>query len=419
MKLLVLICAALGFDTYKRNAKSNLWRKLSCSAVETVFPALTCPFQGTLKTGCPPEKHGINANGFFDREMRKAFFWEQSSELLERGRIWDGFRKRGGKIAQVCLQQSLGNDSDIIISPAPIHKHHGGMIQDCYSRPQELYRKICSYAGSKFNLFNYWGPFTSQKSSRWISAAIKYLMIENHADLIFGYIPHLDYDLQRYGVENRQESAAFAILENILEDICRQAENSGYQILILGDYQIENVNSYIRPNQILADKGFFKTRNIRGMLYPDMYSSTAFALCDHQIAELYILDKKVENEVYEIFSNTYGIAKIVEGKSGQKNADFTLVASDTKWFSYKWWREKKEAPDYATHVDIHNKPGYDPCELFLSLFPPMSVSLDDSKVKGSHGSVSGQKKEILAASTFLRNSQNVIEICSAIKDFLG
>ena len=36
----------------------------------------------------------------------------------------------------------------------------------------------------------------------------------------------------------------------------------------------------------------------------------------------------------------------------------------------------REAPDFASHVDIHNKPGYDPKELFF---------FNKGVVKGTHG----------------------------------
>ena len=37
-------------------------------------------------------------------------------------------------------------------------------------------------------------------------------------------------------------------------------------------------------------------------------------------------------------------------------------------------------------MDIHNKPGYDPCELFFG-WPPGSVSFDTQKIHGAHGHV--------------------------------
>ncbi|HRR06037.1 MAG TPA: alkaline phosphatase family protein, partial [Victivallales bacterium] len=238
MKLLILICAALGYNSFKRNKKSDFWKKISVNSIQTVFPALTCPFQATLRTGEKPENHGIIANGFLNCEIRKSFFWEQSSNLIRTPYIWENFQKRNGKVAQLFMQQSL-SDSDIILSPAPIHKHHGGMIQDCYSKPEDLYRKISSLTGKKFSLSSYWGPFTSTKSSSWIASAIEFLLKEEMADLIFAYLPHLDYDLQKHGPESENEKRAFLFLENLIERICNSAKIAGYNILIIGDYQIE------------------------------------------------------------------------------------------------------------------------------------------------------------------------------------
>ena len=35
------------------------------------------------------------------------------------------------------------------------------------------------------------------------------------------------------------------------------------------------------------------------------------------------------------------------------------------WFAYPYWLDDRLAPDFARTVDIHRKPGYDPCELFF------------------------------------------------------
>ena len=37
----------------------------------------------------------------------------------------------------------------------------------------------------------------------------------------------------------------------------------------------------------------------------------------------------------------------------------------TAWFAYPYWLDDRLAPDFARTVDIHRKPGYDPCELFF------------------------------------------------------
>ena len=67
-------------------------------------------------------------------------FWEQSAALVEGPRIWDDFRARGGKVGLMFWQQSMGETVDLIVTPAPIHKHSGGMIQSCYTQPARLER---------------------------------------------------------------------------------------------------------------------------------------------------------------------------------------------------------------------------------------------------------------------------------------
>ena len=83
-----------------------------------------------------------------------------------------------------------------------------------------------------------------------------------------------------------------------------------------------------------------------------------------------------------------------------------LVAEPDAWFAYPFWLDDRHAPDYARTVDIHRKPGYDPCELFFDpklLWPRGRalarlvqkklgfrtlfdvVPLDPTLVRGSHG----------------------------------
>ena len=102
---------------------------------ETIFPAVTCPVQASFRTGAPPGKHGMVSNGVYRRDLRRVMFWEQSAALVSGERIWAEFRRRGGTVGMLFWQQSLGEDVDVILSPAPIHKHHGGMIEGCYCQP--------------------------------------------------------------------------------------------------------------------------------------------------------------------------------------------------------------------------------------------------------------------------------------------
>ena len=128
-KLLVISVAAMGYELLTKN------NMLQCGEVNFLpaaapFPSLTCCSQATFRTATPPAKHGIIANGIFRRDLRKALFWEQSANLVRGGRIWDDFSRKGSRVGMICWQQSLGEHLDMVLSPAPIHKHIGGMISD-------------------------------------------------------------------------------------------------------------------------------------------------------------------------------------------------------------------------------------------------------------------------------------------------
>jgi hypothetical protein len=67
-----------------------------------------------------------------------------------------------------------------------------------------------------------------------------------------------------------------------------------------------------------------------------------------------------------------------------RSGDVILTSTANSWQSYYWWNDDAKAPQFATTVDIHKKPGYDPVELFFD-FEKMEVPLDANLIKGSHG----------------------------------
>jgi predicted AlkP superfamily pyrophosphatase or phosphodiesterase len=390
------------------------------------FPAVTSTVQASLRTAELPKVHGIVGNGFYSREFSKVFFWEQSSSLIEAERIWRNFRKKGKTVAQIFFQQSLGTDSDFIISPAPIHKHDGGIIQTCFSKPEELYLRLCKKLGRSFNLKNYWGPMANISSSKWITKATIEIMRTVTPDLFLVYLPHLDYELQKSGPYSHKSTKSFHELKPLLIELIHAAKEYNYNILIFGDYAMKQVNKTIFPNRILKEAGLFLTRNVKGMTYPNLYTSRAFAIVDHQVAHIIIKEKSDIPDVINIFKGVNGIKEILDEK-GKENfginhtraGDIILIADVNAWFSYYWWKDLNEAPDYATHVDIHNKIGYDPCELFFSFWPPMSITTDTNKISGSHGIV--DENSLCAFSSdleFDKQPTSLVELANELKSIL-
>ncbi len=102
------------------------------------------------------------------------------------------------------------------------------------------------------------------------------------------------------------------------------------------------------------------------------------------------------------------------GLDHERSGELLLISRADSWFTYYFWEEDKKAPDYARTVNIHAKPGYDPCELFIDpvlSLPKLKIAwallkkvlgfrylmevipLDAGLVKGSHGRVTDQDDE--------------------------
>ncbi len=421
-RLLVVDVAAMGWDLARRYGTPGL----EFHPLETVFPAVTCTVQASFRTASRPAEHGMVANGLYFRDLRKPMFWEQAASLVAGERIWRSFRSAGKRVGMMFWQQSLGEELDLVLSPRPIHKHGGGMIQDCYSHPEFLYTEICRRVGRRFNLMHYWGPLASRKSSDWIVDAVETVMTlhEDAPDLLLCYLPHLDYDLQRHGPESNQAAAALRVLCTYLTRLRAVAEENGYEFLFFGDYAMAPVTgAAVFPNRALRDAGLLRTRTVKGMAYPDLFGSPAFAVVDHEVAHVVATDTAATRAAAEVLGHYPGVAACLGpdaqremGIAHDRSGDLVLIAQDGAWFAYPWWSADREAPDYATHVDIHNKPGYDPCELFFG-WPPMSVGMNPERVGGTHG----RRSSIAWASTLTPTTsiQDVTGLAEQIRHWCG
>lgn len=425
-KLLVIDCAALGWNLAQ--AHGMRVEGLEFRPLTPAFPALTCPAQAAFRTASPAAAHGMVANGLYFRELRRPMFWEQSASQVRGERIWSDFRARGGKVGLAFWQQSLGEEVDLVLSPRPIHKHSGGMLQDCYSQPADLYDRVAGAVGRGFNLMHYWGPLASGKSSAWITDALVALlgMPDVAPDLLLTYLPHLDYDLQRVGPDHPKAVAALRLLETFLRRLVAAGRAAGYEIVVFGDYAIRATRGpAVLPNLALRAAGLFDVRPIRGMAYPDFWYGKAFAVVDHEIAHVYCRDEAQREKARAVLAALDGVDQVLDraaqagvGMDHANSGDLLITSKPGRWFAYPWWTEAREAPDFAGHVDIHNKPGFDPCELFFG-WPPGTVSRNTAKVGGSHGLIGADGQSAWASTCDLGQPKDLVSLAAAVRAWLA
>jgi predicted AlkP superfamily pyrophosphatase or phosphodiesterase len=382
--------------------------------LDTVFPAVTCSVQSTLLTGELPRDHGIVGNGWYFRDLGEVFLWRQHNALVQGEKIWDAARRLspGYQVANVCWWYAMGADTDYLVTPRPIYHADGRKSPDCYTYPPGLHDELTGELGP-FPLFSYWGPTASIASSNWIIAAAQRILTASAPDLTLVYVPHLDYDLQRYGPDGPEAIAAARKVDAALAPLLDAARSRDAAIVVLSEYGITAAHRPVDINRALRREGLLNVHTQAGMEYLDPWTSRAFAVADHQVAHVYVADPADTPRVRDIVAALPGVGDVLghEGKASYgidhpRSGELVAVAEPDAWFTYYYWLDDARAPDFARTVEIHRKPGYDPAELFfdpadpavklraaaaltrkkLGLRSTLSVvSLDPSCVRGSHG----------------------------------
>jgi predicted AlkP superfamily pyrophosphatase or phosphodiesterase len=382
--------------------------------LDPVLPAVTCSVQSSLLTGLTPTDHGIVGNGWYFRDLGEVFLWRQHNKLVQGEKVWETARrsKPDFTVANVCWWYAMGATTDFTVTPRPIYHADGRKSPDCYTDPPELHDRLTGAFG-EFPLFTYWGPTASITSSKWIADAAAKLLREESLDLLMVYLPHLDYDHQRFGPGAPESAAAARELDAVAGDLVDVARGRGDTVVVLSEYGITDARRPVDVNRALRRAGLLSVYTQAGTEYLDPWTSRAFAVADHQVAHVYVRDPADVAAARSALAGLPGIDLVLEGEDrtaaglGHERAgELVLVADPDAWFTYYYWLDDERAPDFARQVEIHRKPGYDPAELFMDpsdklvkaragaalvrkkigmRYVMSVVPLDPSPVRGTHG----------------------------------
>jgi predicted AlkP superfamily pyrophosphatase or phosphodiesterase len=352
---------------------SALAREGFQASLGTVLPAVTCSVQATLLTGLDPSGHGIVGNGWYFRELGEPLFWRQSNALVRGTKVWETARDTmpGYRAANLCWWYAIGASTDITLTPKPIYNADGRKSPDCYTVPAHLRDELTRLHGP-FPLFQYWGPGAGIASSTWIARAAEHVLAGDQPDLTLVYLPHLDYDLQRFGPDGPEARAAAADLDAVVGPLLDRARELDATVVVLSEYGITAARRPIDINRHLRAAGLLRVYAQDGMEYLDPPASDAFAVADHQVAHVYVRDPTAVGKVQGLLAELPGVDLVLDtdgkvrfGLDHERAGELVAVAEPDAWFTYYYWLDDARAPDFARTVEIHRKPGYDPAELFL------------------------------------------------------
>jgi predicted AlkP superfamily pyrophosphatase or phosphodiesterase len=411
--------ALLGDDTPHLNA---LVRDGASAPIRAVTPAVTCSAQATFLTGTLPREHGIVGNGWYFRDRAQVAFWQQANHLIGREQAWDTARRRDS--ACTCAQMfwwfNMYSSADWSVTPRPIYPADGRKVPDTYSHPAGLKDRLTAEIGA-FPFFNFWGPTADIRSSRWIAEASLRVDEWMSPSLLFVYLPHLDYNLQRLGPADPRIRADVRAVDEVCGRLIATLRGRGRRIVVLSEYGLTAVTQPIHINRVLREAGLLAVRDEIGLEMLDAGASEAFAVADHQVAHVYVRNAARIAAVKLLLEGLPGIDAVLDrreqaalGLDHERSGELVAITAADRWFTYYYWLDDRVAPDFARTVDIHRKPGYDPAELFVDpalTFPKLTIAmtlakkalgfrylmemipLDATLVRGSHGRVTDRPED--------------------------
>jgi predicted AlkP superfamily pyrophosphatase or phosphodiesterase len=382
--------------------------------LHTVLPAVTCSVQSTFVTGKLPCEHGIVGNGWYFRDLAQVWLWRQSNQLVAGEKLWDEAKRRDPSfsVAKLFWWYNMYSSADISVTPRPMYTADGRKLPDVYTDPPELRAELSAELGM-FPLFNFWGPRADISSTSWIARSAMHVVEKSAPTLTLVYLPHLDYDLQRFGPNHARIAKTLGEVDEVCGQLLEFAKQKNLRVVVLSEYGITPVSDAIHVNRALREAGLLQVREEVGLEQLDAGASRAFAVADHQVAHVYVKNPADLPAVRKLCEKLDGVEQVLDGAGKhavgldhERAGELVLVSRADRWFSYYFWQDDARAPDYARTVDIHLKPGYDPVELFIDpklTFPMLKVGrrllarklgfrnlldvipLDATLVKGSHG----------------------------------
>ncbi len=387
-------------------------------SLHEVVPGVTCTAQATILTGVLPQEHGIVGNGWLFRDTGEIRFWQQSNALIQsepiyvtarRQAIERGLRFRAAKLFWWFNQ---GAAVEVSVTPKPYYGADGNKAFGITGEPQGLCERVERDLG-RFPFHTFWGPNAGLPCTQWIARCAAEILERDRPELSLVYLSHLDYDPQRFGPAGCNMPRLVGELDEACGTILDAAGQIGARVWIVSEYGHVDVSRPILLNRALREAGFLSVRSGPFGETLDTFGSRAFAVCDHQVAHVHVARPDDLDRVTALIRDLPGVARVLAGHDRRevgldhpRAGEIVVLSHSDSWFAYPYWLDDRMAPDFARTVDIHRKPGYDPCELFFDpgLWWPKGrairrlaqkklgfrtlfdvIPLDAGLVRGSHG----------------------------------
>ena len=366
------------------------------------------PSSRRFLTGLTPAEHGIVGNGWYFRDLGEVFLWRQHNALVQGEKVWETARraKPGLPRREPLLVVRDGRDDRLHASRrARSTTPTARKSPDCYTDPPALHDELTGRARRRSRSSSTGARRRASRRREWIADAARAACCDDERpDLTLVYLPHLDYDLQRFGPDGPEAVAGRAASSTrspapLIDARARARRHRSSCSPSTGSPPARRpVDDQPRaaPRRACCD-----VYTQAGMEYLDPWTSRAFAVADHQIAHVYVTRPGATSPARRA-SCSPALAGVGRGarRRGQGGgrasttsapASSSLVAEPDAWFTYYYWLDDARAPDFARTVEIHRKPGYDPAELFFDPDDPRVEAAGRRRARAQEDSASATR----------------------------
>src|SRR4029077_19510599 len=144
------------------------------------------------------------------------------------------------------------------------------------------------------------------------------------------------------------------------EPVLDAAKKVGARVWVVNEYAHVQVEQPIYLNRVLRTAGLLSARPAPFGEQLALFTSRAFAVCDHQVAHVYVSNPFDVAKVRDLIVGEPGVDRVYSGDQRAplradhpRSGEMIALAKPRAWFAYPFWLDDSQAPDYARTVDIH------------------------------------------------------------------
>src|SRR5258708_11822958 len=255
----LLLINAVGLTPRLLSLAPHLSQPASAGSVRNlrdVVPAVTCTAQATMLTGQPPSRHGIVGNGWLFRDTGEVRFWQQSNRLIQAEPLYATARRpaaergRTFRCAKLFWWFNQGAAVDISVTPKPYYGADGNKAFGIAGSPTGLTNRLEKKLGP-FPFHTFWGPRAGLPCTQWIGQCAAEVLRDERPDLTLVYLPHLDYDPQRFGIDACDWPRLLHQLDDACAPLLDAARALGARVWAVSEHGHVTVSRSVEPNRAL------------------------------------------------------------------------------------------------------------------------------------------------------------------------